>query len=144
MLSSGDNVYFGIRTKLVVYPDNIFALWLSIGVRFFKLVWLIMLYFLLSFILSICITNHKFSLFRAKNNKLLWLMQITESFINDIIIFACCSSKTLITWQYQNPLMNFILLLALLPFFIKTYLLSNTLSQNLLQPILWKFIIDNS
>lgn len=37
MLSNGDSVYFGIRTKLVVYPDNIFALWLSIGVRYFKL-----------------------------------------------------------------------------------------------------------
>jgi hypothetical protein len=33
----GDNVYFGIRSKLVVYPDNVFVLWLSIGVRYYKI-----------------------------------------------------------------------------------------------------------
>lgn len=27
---------FGVRAKLVLYPDNIFALWLSVAVRFYK------------------------------------------------------------------------------------------------------------
>jgi centrosomal protein CEP76 len=35
--ASGDNVHFGVRAKLVVYPDNVFALWVSVGVRFYKL-----------------------------------------------------------------------------------------------------------
>jgi hypothetical protein len=37
MLSKGDNVHFAVRTKIVTYPENIFVLWLSIGVRYYKL-----------------------------------------------------------------------------------------------------------
>lgn len=37
LLSKGDSVYFGVRAKLVLFPDNVFALWLSVGVRYFKL-----------------------------------------------------------------------------------------------------------
>lgn len=37
MLIKGDNVHFAIKCKLIVYPDNIFALWISIGVRYFKI-----------------------------------------------------------------------------------------------------------
>lgn len=38
LLASGDSVHFGIRAKLVLYSDNVFALWISIGVRYFKLI----------------------------------------------------------------------------------------------------------
>lgn len=37
MLTKGDSVYFGVRAKLVLYPDNVFALWLSVGLRFYKI-----------------------------------------------------------------------------------------------------------
>ena len=36
LLTKGDSLYFGVRAKLVLYPDNIFALWLSVAVRFYK------------------------------------------------------------------------------------------------------------
>lgn len=37
MLTRGDSVYFGLKSKLVSYPDNYFVLWLSIAVRYFKI-----------------------------------------------------------------------------------------------------------
>ncbi len=35
--SKGESLFFGIRSKLVVFPDNILALWLSLAVRYYKL-----------------------------------------------------------------------------------------------------------
>ncbi len=37
MISKGDSLYFGLRCKVVAQPDNIFALWISLAVRFYKL-----------------------------------------------------------------------------------------------------------
>lgn len=37
LLSTGDSLYFGVRAKVVVYPDNVFVVWLSVAVRYFKL-----------------------------------------------------------------------------------------------------------
>jgi hypothetical protein len=37
LLSKGDSVNFGLKTKLVVFPDNIFALWISLAVRYYKI-----------------------------------------------------------------------------------------------------------
>lgn len=37
LLSKGDSIFFGLRCKLVVFPDNVFALWISLAVRYFKL-----------------------------------------------------------------------------------------------------------
>ena len=36
-MSKGDSVHFAVRSKLVAYPDNVFVLWLSVAVRYFKL-----------------------------------------------------------------------------------------------------------
>ena len=35
--TKGESVFFGIRTKLVVFPDNIFALWVSLAIRYYRL-----------------------------------------------------------------------------------------------------------
>ena len=37
LLAKGDSVFFGLRCKLVAFPDNVFALWISVAVRFYKL-----------------------------------------------------------------------------------------------------------
>jgi len=36
-LSKGDSIYFGLRCKVVTFPDNVFGLWISVAVRFYKL-----------------------------------------------------------------------------------------------------------
>lgn len=33
----GESVYFGVRTKLVVFPDNVFALWISLAIRYYRI-----------------------------------------------------------------------------------------------------------
>jgi centrosomal protein CEP76 len=33
----GESVFFGVRTKLVVFPDNIFALWVSLAIRYYRI-----------------------------------------------------------------------------------------------------------
>jgi centrosomal protein CEP76 len=35
--TKGESLFFAIRTKLVIFPDNIFALWLSLAVRYYRL-----------------------------------------------------------------------------------------------------------
>ena len=35
--TKGESVYFGVRCKLVVFPDNVFALWVSLAVRFYRI-----------------------------------------------------------------------------------------------------------
>lgn len=37
MLTRGDSVFLAIKAKLVAYPDNYFVLWLSLAVRYFKI-----------------------------------------------------------------------------------------------------------
>ena len=36
MLSRGDSLAFAVKCKLVLFPENIFALWISIAVRYFR------------------------------------------------------------------------------------------------------------
>ena len=33
----GDSLFFAVRCKLVVFPDNVFALWVSLAVRFYRI-----------------------------------------------------------------------------------------------------------
>lgn len=35
--TKGESVFFGLRTKLVVFPDNVFALWVSLAIRYYRL-----------------------------------------------------------------------------------------------------------
>lgn len=37
MLAQGDSIYFAIKAKLILYPDNIFALWISLAARYYKI-----------------------------------------------------------------------------------------------------------
>ncbi len=32
--SRGDNIYFSLRTKVILYPENVFALWVILAVRY--------------------------------------------------------------------------------------------------------------
>ena len=35
--TKGESLFFAVRTKIVVFPDNIFALWLSLAVRYYRI-----------------------------------------------------------------------------------------------------------
>ena len=37
LITKGESVFFGIRCKLVVFPDNVFALWVSLAIRYYRL-----------------------------------------------------------------------------------------------------------
>lgn len=37
LLTKGESVFFGVRSKLVVFPDNVFALWISLAIRYYRL-----------------------------------------------------------------------------------------------------------
>ena len=36
MLAKGDSLTFAVKCKLTLFPENVFALWISIAVRYFK------------------------------------------------------------------------------------------------------------
>jgi hypothetical protein len=35
--TTGDSVFFAVRAKVVAYPENVFAVWISIAVRYHNL-----------------------------------------------------------------------------------------------------------
>jgi hypothetical protein len=37
LTTKGESVFFGIRSKLIVFPDNVFALWISLAIRYYRL-----------------------------------------------------------------------------------------------------------
>ena len=37
LLSRGDSVHLALKTKVIVYPDNLTVVWLSLASRYYKL-----------------------------------------------------------------------------------------------------------
>lgn len=38
MLARGDAVFMAVKSRLVVYPDNFFVMWVTVAVRYYRLV----------------------------------------------------------------------------------------------------------
>ena len=39
LTARGDQTYFAVRVKMEMYPEDFFALWVSVSVRYHKIAW---------------------------------------------------------------------------------------------------------
>lgn len=39
LTARGDQTYHAVRVKMEIYPEDIYAVWVSVSVRFHKIVW---------------------------------------------------------------------------------------------------------